>query len=126
MPRSANIFTEIVDKSHPKLYWVLPPYFVYFVHTFENYLQMWPAGLTGGPGLSAQRPVGEEGQTDTGRAQAAQGVREIRVRQNGATPIHAQVSLKPSQNRLSRVTIFHLNLFEQLSVTWSVFCWFVG
>ena len=74
---------------------------------------MWPPGLTGGPGVSAQRPVGEEGQTDTGRAQGAQRVREIRVRQNGATPIHAQVSLKPSQNRLlSWVTIFHPNLFQ--------------
>ena len=47
--------------------------------------------------MSAQRPVGEEGQTDTGRAQGAQRVGEIKVRQNGATPIHAQVSLKLSQ-----------------------------
>ena len=54
---------------------------------------MWPGppGLTGGLGVSAQRPVGEEDLTDTGHVQPDQHVREKGGRQNGATPTPAQV-----------------------------------
>ena len=62
-----------------------------FFHSFENYLQLWQPGPAGGPGVSAQRPVGGEGQTDIGRALPARLVREKGVRQNGATPTHVQV-----------------------------------
>ena len=55
---------------------------------------MWPPGLTGGLGVSAQRPVGEEDQTDTGRVPPDQHVREKGERQNGATPTPAQVFIK--------------------------------
>ena len=52
---------------------------------------MWPPGLTGGLGVSAQRRVGGEGQIDIGCALVAQLVQEKEVRQNGATQTHAQV-----------------------------------
>jgi len=55
-------------------------------------VQMWPPGPTGGPGVSARRPVGEGGQTDTGLVLAAQPAREKEGRQNGVTPTHAQNS----------------------------------
>jgi len=53
-----------------------------------THAQMWPGppGLTGGLGVSAQRPVGEEDLTDTGHVQPDQHVREKGGRQNGATP----------------------------------------
>ena len=41
--------------------------------------------------MSAQRLVGGEGQIDIGRALAVRLVKEKEVRQNGATPTHAQV-----------------------------------
>ena len=58
---------------------------------------MWPPGLLGGLGVCVRRPVGEEGRTDTGLVLADQPAREKEGKQNGATPIHAQVSLKLSQ-----------------------------
>ena len=48
-------------------------------------------GPIGGPGVSVQRPVEGEGQTDIGHALAARLVREKEVRQDGATATHAQV-----------------------------------
>ena len=48
-------------------------------------------GPIGGPGVSVQRHVGGEGQTDIGHALAARLVREKEVRQEGATATHAQV-----------------------------------
>ena len=55
-------------------------------------LQLRSPGQTGDPGQAAQKAVGVEGQTDTARAQAVPLVEEIGVKQNGATPTHAQVN----------------------------------
>ena len=65
MPRSAKDFTERVDESHPKKLYIFSLGTQICGHTFDNYLQIWPPGLAGGPGVSALRPAGEEDQTDT-------------------------------------------------------------
>ena len=56
-------------------------------------LQLRSPGQAGDRGQAAPRAAAEEGQTDIVPAQA-QNVLEIRVRQNGATPTHAQVCLR--------------------------------
>ena len=53
-------------------------------------LQLRSPGQAGVRGQAAQRAVAVEGQTDIVPVQA-RNVLEIRVRQNGATPTHAQV-----------------------------------
>ena len=55
-------------------------------------LQLRSPGQTGDPGQAAQKAVGVEGQTDIARARAVRLVEEIGVKQNGATPTHAQVN----------------------------------
>ena len=55
-------------------------------------LQLRSPGQTGDLGQAAQKVVAVEGQTDIARARAVQLVEEIGVKQNGATPTHAQVN----------------------------------
>ena len=55
-------------------------------------LQLRSPGQTGDLGQAAQKAVGVEGQTDIARARAVPLVEEIGVKQNGATPTHAQVN----------------------------------
>ena len=64
--------------------------------------QLSSPGQAGDLGQVAQRAAAVEGPTGIVPALAAQLVLEIRVRQDGATPIHAQVSLKLSQSRSPR------------------------
>ena len=56
-------------------------------------IQLWSPGQAGDLGQVAQRAAAVEGPTGIVPAQAAQLVLEIRVRQDGATPTHAQVYL---------------------------------
>ena len=55
-------------------------------------LQLRSPGQTGDLGQVAPKAVGAEGQTDIARARAVPLVEEIGVKQNGATPTHAQVN----------------------------------
>ena len=55
-------------------------------------LQLRSPGQTGDLGQAAPKVVEVEGQTDIARARAVQLVEEIGVKQNGATPTHAQVN----------------------------------
>ena len=57
-------------------------------------LQLRSPGPTGDLGQAAPKVVGVEGQTDIARAQAVPLAKEIRVKQNGATPTPAQVNHK--------------------------------
>ena len=54
-------------------------------------LQLRPPGQSGDLGAAAQKAVAAEGRTDIARAQAVPFAKEIRVKQDGVTPTHAQV-----------------------------------
>jgi len=58
-----------------------------------THAQLRSPGQTGDLGQAAQKAVGVEGQTDIARARAVRLVEEIGVKQNGATPTHAQKPL---------------------------------